>query len=131
MMTAGTSFNPALSGQEAWSQARAERGADLLARQARQAQGSTAQGSTQTLSPKDLDRMRQTAEEFEATFLSQMFNHLFSGVKTDAMFGGGPGEDKWKSLMVDEYAKATAKRGGIGLADHVMASLIQAQEASR
>lgn len=76
-------------------------------------------------------QVREAAENFESMFLSQMFNHMFSGLKTDKMFGGGPGEDAWKSLLVDEYAKATARSGGVGIADHVMQAMLQAQEAAR
>ncbi|MGC2855650.1 rod-binding protein [Novispirillum sp. DQ9] len=77
------------------------------------------------------EQVRQAAEDFEAMFLSQMFNHMFSGVKADKMFGGGAGEDTWKSLLVDEYAKATVRKGGVGVADHVMQAMLQAQEAAQ
>lgn len=80
---------------------------------------------------RDDAKIRESAEDFESFFLSQMFNHMFASVKTDEMFGGGAGEDAWKSMLVDEYAKATVRAGGIGLADHVMQSMLQAQEASR
>lgn len=68
------------------------------------------------------------AEEFEAMFLSQMLNHMFAGIETNEMFGGGHGEDVYKSMMVDEYAKVIARTGGIGVADHVKAEMIRLQE---
>ena len=37
----------------------------------------------------DPEGARQAAEEFEAFFLSQMFEHMFSGIEPDALFGGG------------------------------------------
>ncbi|MFA7430214.1 MAG: rod-binding protein [Rhodospirillaceae bacterium] len=77
------------------------------------------------------DQVREAAQDFESFFLSQMFNHMFSSVKTDALFGGGAGEDAWKSMLVDEYAKATAAKGGIGIAANVMQAMLQAQEASQ
>ena len=30
---------------------------------------------------------------------------MFSGIKTDGMFGGGQGEQMFRSLMIDQYAK--------------------------
>lgn len=68
------------------------------------------------------------AEEFEAVFLSQMLSHMFSGIETNEMFGGGEGEQMYKSMMVDEYGKIIARTGGIGVADHVKAEMIRLQE---
>lgn len=68
------------------------------------------------------------AEEFEAVFLSQMLNHMFDGVETNELFGGGAGEDTYKSMLVDEYGKILARTGGIGVADHVKAEMIRMQE---
>ncbi len=81
--------------------------------------------------PRNIDQVRESAQDFEAFFLSQMFNHMFAEVKTNETFGGGAGEDAWKSMLVDEYAKATAAKGGIGIADNVMQAMLQAQEASQ
>lgn len=80
---------------------------------------------------QDVAKARQAAQEFEAHFISQMMQPMFDTIKTNEMFGGGPGEDMWKSLMVDEYGKAAARAGGIGIADHVMAAMLQAQETAR
>lgn len=68
------------------------------------------------------------AEEFEAVFLSQMLKHMFSGIETNDMFGGGPGEEVFKDLMTEEYGKIIARTGGIGVADHVKAEMIRLQE---
>ena len=78
-------------------------------------------------STADRERMRQTAEEFEATFLSQMMKPMFEGLKTDGPFGGGEAEGQWRSFMLDAMAKKTVAAGGIGLADTVMAEMIKMQ----
>ena len=77
---------------------------------------------------RDAARMRETAEQFEASFLSQMLKPMFEGLKTDGMFGGGEAEGQWRSFMIDAMAKQTVKAGGIGLADQVMAQMIKMQE---
>ena len=83
-------------------------------------------------SPKNMAALKKVGQDFEAQFLSQMLGHMFDGVKTDKMFGGGHAEEVYKSLMVDEYGKSIAKSGGIGVADQVVRSvLLQFQEASR
>jgi Rod binding domain-containing protein len=73
-------------------------------------------------------RMRETAEAFEASFLSQMLKPMFEGLKTDGMFGGGHAEETWRGFMVEAMAKQTVQAGGIGLADQVVAQMIRMQE---
>ena len=75
----------------------------------------------------DAARLRQVAEDFEATFLSQMLQPMFAGLSTEAPFGGGAGEQTWRSFMVDAMARRVASGGGIGLADHVQRELIAMQ----
>lgn len=81
---------------------------------------------------KGLDRAkaRQAAEDFEAVFLAQMVSHMFSGIKTNKMFGGGASEDIYRTMMAQEYGKTLAKSGGIGIADQVMREIIRIQEAN-
>lgn len=76
-------------------------------------------------------RMRETAEAFEASFLAQMLKPMFEGLKTDGMFGGGQGEETWRSFMIEAMAKQTVKAGGIGLADQVVAQMLKMQEQSQ
>lgn len=77
-----------------------------------------------------LKQMRKVAEDFEAFFLSQALQPMFANIGAAEPFGGGPGDDIWRSMQVDEYGKAIARSGGIGIADSVMKQMLQAQEAS-
>ena len=74
-------------------------------------------------------RMRETAEAFEASFLSQMMKPMFEGLSTEAPFGGGEAEGTWRGFLVEAMAKQTVKAGGIGLADQVVAQMLKMQEA--
>lgn len=76
----------------------------------------------------DMRRMRETAQEFEAVFLSEMLRPMFNNIEATAPFGGGPGEKIYRDMQVDEYGKAIANAGGIGLADAVMREMIKMQE---
>lgn len=73
-------------------------------------------------------KAREVAEEFEAVFLAEMLKEMWSGVPTDGPFGGGPGEDVYRSMLTEQYAGAVAKRGGIGLADAVYREILKLQE---
>jgi len=74
-------------------------------------------------------RIRETAEAFEASFLSQMLKPMFEGLSTEAPFGGGEAEGTWRGFLVEAMAKQTVKAGGIGLADQVVAQMLKMQEA--
>ena len=76
----------------------------------------------------DMTRARQAAEDFEAFFLSQMVQPMFSELDAEEPFGGGQAEKMWRSLQVDELGKAFAKNGGVGIADMVFREMIKMQE---
>jgi flagellar protein FlgJ len=77
----------------------------------------------------DTRKAKEAAQEFEAFFISQMMDQMMSGIETNPTFGGGHGETMWRSMLNQEYGKQVARRGGLGIADHVMKSMLQAQEA--
>ena len=76
----------------------------------------------------DLARARKTAEDFEAFFLNQMLQPMFSNLGAEEPFGGGFSENMWRSLQVEEYGKAMTRAGGIGIADTVMQEILRIQE---
>ncbi len=78
----------------------------------------------------DIRQARRVAEEFEAIFLGQVLKPMFATVPTDGPFGGGLSEDMWRSLQVDEYGKAIARSGGIGIADAVLRQILKMQEGN-
>lgn len=80
---------------------------------------------TASSSPNEI---RKAAQDLEAMFLGQMFNHMFSGIKTDGPFGGGHAEKMFQSLLVQEYGKVIASQGGIGIADQIERQLLGLQE---
>ena len=68
-----------------------------------------------------------TAVSFEATFLTSMLQTMFKGVTTSPPFGGGEGEDMWKSFLSEAMAKDMAKRGGIGVSRSVEREMLKLQ----
>lgn len=72
--------------------------------------------------------IRAAAEEFEALFLSELLAPIFDQLSTDGIGGGGAGERAYRPLLVQEYAKAIAASGGIGVADAVTRELVRLQE---
>ena len=70
----------------------------------------------------------KTAEDFEAFFLSQMFDTMFAGLRTDGPFGGGQAEQVYRSLLSQEFGRVVARNGGIGIADYVQREILKLQE---
>ena len=76
-------------------------------------------------------KIKETAEAFEASFISQMLKPMFEGLSTDGPFGGGQAEVTWRSFMLDEMAKKTASAGGIGLSSTVIGEMLKMQERAQ
>ncbi|MBM3565048.1 MAG: chemotaxis protein [Alphaproteobacteria bacterium] len=89
--------------------------------------------SAKTLAPKlgkkgSEEQAKKIARDFESFFLSQMLQPMFRETTPEAPFSGGAGEEAWRSLQVDEYGKAIARTGGIGISDMIYREILRAQE---
>ncbi|WP_417517003.1 rod-binding protein [Minwuia sp.] len=76
-------------------------------------------------------RARETAEDFEAVFLSQMLNHMNLGIDPDGAFGGGKGEEAYQSMVAEKYGEAITEMGGIGIADSIYKEILRLQEVGK
>jgi len=76
----------------------------------------------------NMAEIKKTAQEFEAFYLAQALQPMFAGISPAEPFNGGPGEDMWRSMQLQEYGKALAQSGGIGLADSVVSEMLKMQE---
>jgi flagellar protein FlgJ len=75
-------------------------------------------------------QIHQTAQKFEASFLTSMLGTMFQGVSTSAPFGGGPGEDIWKGFLAEAMAGQMSKRGGIGVSNAIEREMLKLQGLS-
>ncbi len=58
----------------------------------------------------------KVAKEFEAMLVSQLMESMFAGMRESPLFGGGgPAEKPWRSMMLQEYGKAIADSGTLGI----------------
>ena len=80
------------------------------------------------LSPQQMESTKRAAKDFEGMFISEMLSHMFEGLETDPMFGGGHGEDMFRSMMVQEYGKKMAAGGGIGISAQLQKVMIEMQQ---
>jgi flagellar protein FlgJ len=67
------------------------------------------------------------AQQFERMFIAEMLQPMFAGMETDGPFGGGQGEEVFRPMLLDQYADAVAKGGGVGIADAVLKEILRLQ----
>ena len=72
-------------------------------------------------------KVKETAQAYEASFLSVMLAQMFKDVGTEAPFGGGQGEEMFKSFFVDAVAKQVTRSDSIGLAGPVEREMLKLQ----
>jgi Rod binding domain-containing protein len=74
----------------------------------------------------------KSAQDFESMAISQLLEPMFDTVDTaHGLFGGGAGEENWKPMLVQAFAKQIEAHGGLGLAKPVYDAMIRMQEASK
>jgi len=79
----------------------------------------------------DKSKVRTTAEGFEAAFLNNMLQSMFTGLEDGGTWGSGEGAEAWRGMLINEYAQSISRSGGIGIADSVERELLALQEASQ
>lgn len=86
--------------------------------------------TTATAPNAAFDRLKEKAVELEGVFLNTLVAEMFKGLETDSMFGGGHAEETWRGMMAEQYADLMARAGGIGMADQMVAALLEQQHQS-
>ena len=72
-------------------------------------------------------KIGKAAEAFEGQFLGIMLQSMFQGTDAEAPFGGGQGEQMFKSFLTDAIAKQSVKAGGLGIAAVVQREMLKLQ----
>ncbi|MBD8064278.1 rod-binding protein [Devosia sp. PTR5] len=88
--------------------------------------------TTSSITPQQMAHLRQQAEDMEGVFLNTLTKEMFAGIKSseDTNFGGGFGEETWRSMQSEQLANTMAEHGGLGIADQLMGELVALQEAA-
>jgi peptidoglycan hydrolase FlgJ len=96
--------------------------------------GSAVPGSSKPSHPSqvaDPVKTAKAAKDFEAMAIGQLLQPMFDTVNTTTgTFGGGHGEEAWKPMLVQEFAKQIEAHGGLGLAKPVYDAMLRMQETS-
>ena len=85
----------------------------------------------QKVSPQAQAKAKSTATDFEAMFLNSMFSEMTAGLKGEGPFGETQGTGVWRSMLTEQYSKAFARAGGVGIASEVYRTLILQQARTK
>lgn len=83
--------------------------------------------SSDVASVKTRAQAEEVARQFERMFISEMLAPMFQGLETDGPTGGGNAEATFRPMLVDQYADAIARGGGIGISDAVLKEILRMQ----
>ena len=72
---------------------------------------------------KERQAAKKVAREFEALFTEMMLKSMRGTVGNDPLTGGGRGEEVYRMLLDQEYARAAAEQGSLGLAKLIETTL--------
>lgn len=77
-------------------------------------------------SAKQRQQAKKVAQDFEAMVVGMMMKSMRDTVGKDKLTGGGHGEEVYRSMLDQEYATASVKRGGgMGLARMIEKDIIR------
>lgn len=78
------------------------------------------------LTEKQRQQAKKVSQDFEALFVGMIMKSMRETVGKDTLTGGGHGEEAYQSLLDQEYAAASVKRGGgLGLAKIIEKDIIR------
>jgi len=79
----------------------------------------------------DPAQIAKSAHDFEAMAIGQLLQPMFDTVDTaHGEFGGGAGEEAWRPMLVQEFAKQIEAHGGLGLAKPIYEAMLRMQKAN-
>lgn len=86
----------------------------------------TVAGDGTGLGEKQLKQAKKVSQDFEALFVGMMMKSMRETVGKDKLTGGGHGDEVYRSLLDQEYAAASVKRGGgLGIAKIIEKDIIR------
>ncbi len=88
-------------------------------------------GIKTSLNTHQVDKLRKQAEDLEGVFLNLLTKEMFATAKSENGFGGGFGEETWRSMQAEQLANTMAQNGGLGIADQILGDMITLQEANQ
>lgn len=77
---------------------------------------------------KNIEGVKTASKNFEAMYMQEMLSHMWDGVETNGTFGGGRGEEIFRSMLIGQYGKMISDSGQTKIADTLTGSILRMQE---
>jgi Rod binding domain-containing protein len=94
-----------------------------------QAQAQAAAQATSQKAAMSTAQIMNTAHDFESVFATQMMTPMFEGLEVNPMFGGGKGEEMFRTVLLDEYGKQIGQNDSLNMVNQLASAMLKAQEA--
>ncbi len=91
-------------------------------------QADAAQSAAMLKAAKNKKAVHEAAQKFEALFMNEMMSYMFEGLETNGPFGGGKGEEVFRSLMIEQYGDKASKSGQTGISVILEKEMLRLQE---
>ncbi len=88
-------------------------------------QATTQTKTTAKTKGKNEAKLRETAQDFEAIFIRQMFKEMRNTVHHEGVIETDSASDTYDQMLDMEAARIASRQGGIGLADLMMQQLMK------
>lgn len=69
-------------------------------------------------------KIREQAKQYEIVFVAKMLEQAVPKGEEGMLFGGGHGNDIYRSMMIEQYAEAMVDDGGLGLTDQLAKEIL-------
>lgn len=87
-----------------------------------------AAGSSDGVTEKQRQQAKKISQDFEGLFVGMMMKSMRATVGKDTLTGGGHGEEVYRSMLDQQYADASVKRGGgLGIAKIIEKDIIRSE----
>ena len=104
---------------------------ESVADKARSIQRASSNSGGAGLTDKQRQQAKKVSQDFEALFVGMMMESMRATVAKDTLTGGGHGDEVYRSMLDQEYANASVKRGGgLGIAKIIEKDIIR-QESKK
>jgi flagellar protein FlgJ len=85
-----------------------------------------ASDSSSGVTEKQRQQAKKISQDFEGLFVGMMMKSMRATVGKDTLTGGGHGEEVYRSILDQQYADASVKRGGgLGIAKIIEKDIIR------
>ena len=104
---------------------------ESVADKARAIQRASSNSGAVGLTDKQRQQAKKVSQDFEALFVGMMMKSMRATVAKDKLTGGGHGDEVYRSMLDQEYAAVSVKRGGgLGIAKIIEKDIIR-QESKK